>query len=144
MNILVVLHRKRRQLQAGDPAFGTVFQRGDVGGREAEAHHLVEKFGSFSGGKAQIGGAEFGQLAAGTQPRQRERWVFTGGNHQVHLRRHMLDQKRESHVNRVGMNHMVVIKDKDETRLCDSLPRRHVIWQRGNLIEHGRQNRFNQ
>ena len=64
-NILVALHGERGQLQAGNPAFGAVFQRGDIFRREVQAHHLVEKFGGFGGGKAQVGGAQFGQLAPG-------------------------------------------------------------------------------
>ena len=55
-----------------DPAFGAIFQRGDVFRREAEAHRVVEKLGGFGGRKAQIGGAQFGQLAARAQPGQRE------------------------------------------------------------------------
>ena len=70
-NILVSLHRQRGQLQAGNPAFGAVFQGGDIFRREVEAHHLVEKFGGFGGGKTQVGGAQFGQLAAGAQASQR-------------------------------------------------------------------------
>ena len=61
--VLMSLHGKRGQLQAGDPAFGAGFQRGDVFRREVQAHHLVEKFGGFGGGKTQVGGAQFGQLA---------------------------------------------------------------------------------
>ena len=53
------------QLQAGNPAFGAAFQCGDVFGREIEAHHLVEEFGGFGGGEAQVGGAQLGQLAPG-------------------------------------------------------------------------------
>ena len=64
-NVLVALHRERGQLQAGNPAFGARFQGGDVLRREVEAHHLVEKAGGFGGGKAQVGGAQFGQLVAG-------------------------------------------------------------------------------
>ena len=63
--VLMSLHGKRGQLQAGNPAFGAGFQCGDVFRREVQAHHLVEKFGGFGGGKTQVGGAQFGQLAAG-------------------------------------------------------------------------------
>ena len=34
-------------------------------------------------------------------------------------------------VNRFGINHVVVVKDEDE-----------MVWDGGNLIEQGRQNRF--
>jgi hypothetical protein len=35
------------QLQAGDPAFGSCFQRGDVVRGKVQAHHLVEECGGF-------------------------------------------------------------------------------------------------
>ncbi len=50
-------------MQAGNPTFGTGFQRGDVFRRKVQAHHLVEEFGGFAVGKAQVGSAQFGQLA---------------------------------------------------------------------------------
>ena len=37
-SILVALQGQRGQLQAGNPAFGARFQRGDVVRREVEAH----------------------------------------------------------------------------------------------------------
>ena len=45
--LLVALQGQRGQLQARNPAFGAVFQGGDVVRREVEAHHLIEKFGGF-------------------------------------------------------------------------------------------------
>ena len=36
-------------MQAGNPAFGTISQRGNFFGRESEAHHPIEEFGGFSG-----------------------------------------------------------------------------------------------
>ena len=64
-NVRAALHGKRGQLQTGNPAFGAGFQCGDVFRREVQPHHLVEKSGGFSRGEAQVGGAQFGQLAAG-------------------------------------------------------------------------------
>ena len=55
--IPVVLHRKRGQLQTGNPAFRAVFQRGDLVGRESQAHHLIEEFGRLGWGEAQVRGA---------------------------------------------------------------------------------------
>jgi hypothetical protein len=43
----------------------------------------------------------------------------------------MLEQKGESFVNRFGINHMVVVQDKDE-----------IIRDSGDFIEQGYQNRF--
>ncbi len=58
-------------------------------------------------------------------------WIFAGGNDQMHLWRQVLDEICEGHVNRFGINHVVVIKDEDE-----------MVWERGDLIEQGHQDRF--
>ena len=102
------------QLQAGDPAFGAGFQRGDIFCGEVQSHHLVEKFGGFGGSKAQVGGAQFSQLAAGAQPSQGQVWILAGGDDQVHLWRQVLKQKGECVVYWFGINNVVVVKDKDE------------------------------
>ena len=129
--ILMSLHGKRGQLQAGNPAFGAGFQCGDVFRREVQAHHLVEKLGGFGGGKTQVGGAQFGQLTPGAQPGQGQMWILTGGDDQVHLWRQVLEQKGEGFVNRFGINHMVVVQDEDE-----------IVRDGGDFIEQGCQNRF--
>ncbi len=46
------LQRQCRQLQAGDPAFGPRFEGGDVPGRQAEAHQVIEKGGRFLRGES--------------------------------------------------------------------------------------------
>ena len=58
-------------------------------------------------------------------------WILTGGNDQVHLWRQVLEQKGEGIVNRFGINHMVVVQDKDE-----------MVRDGGDFIEQGCQNRF--
>ena len=64
--------------------------------------------------EAQVGGAQFRELTSDAQASQRERRILSGGDHQVHLRGQVLDQKGESIVNGFGINHMVIIKDEDE------------------------------
>ena len=104
----------RGQLQAGNPAFGAGFQRGDVVRGEVQAHHLVEELGGFGGGEAQVGGAQLGQLAPGAQPGQRQRRILAGGDDQVHLRRQVFEQKGQGLVDRLGINDVVVVEDEDE------------------------------
>ena len=41
-DVVAPLHRQRRQLQRGDPAFGASLQRGHVLRSQIQAHHLVE------------------------------------------------------------------------------------------------------
>ena len=43
----------------------------------------------------------------------------------------MLEQKGEGMVNRFGIKHVVVVQDEDE-----------MVWDGGDFIEQGRQNRF--
>src|SRR5262249_31959937 len=116
---------------SGDPAFGASFQRRDVLRREVQAHHLVEKLGGFGGSETQIGDAQFGQLATGAQPGERQLWIFTSGDDQVHLRRQVLDQKGEGIVNRFRIDNVVVVKDEGK-----------VIRQGGDFIEQRCQDRF--
>jgi len=64
------LHGKRRHLQTGDPAFGAGFQRRHVLIGQIQPHHIVQESSRFVGSKAQIGGAQFGQLPPPAQTGQ--------------------------------------------------------------------------
>ena len=88
-------------MQARNPAFGAILQRGDVFRREVQAHHPIEKVGGFGGRKAQIGGAQFGQLTAHAQPGQWELGILSAGNDQPHLRRQMIDEEGERLIDRL-------------------------------------------
>ena len=57
--------------------------------------------------------------------------ILTGGDDQVHLWRQVLEQKGEGFVNRFGIDHMIVVQDKDE-----------IVRDGGDFIEQGCQNRF--
>ena len=103
------------------------FERGDVRCREVEAHHLVEKIGGFIGRKAQVGGAQFGQLAAGAQAGQRERRILSAGNDQPELRRQMIDKEGQRLVDRRGLDHVIIVEDE------------HRIAQRGEIVQQRRQ-----
>jgi len=56
------------------------------------------------GGEAELGGAQLSQLAAGPQPRQRQRRVGPAGHHQQQARRQILQQERDRLVHRVGVD----------------------------------------
>jgi hypothetical protein len=101
-------------LQAGYPAFGALVQRGDIFCGELQAHRLVKKFGGFGRGKAQVGGAQFSQLAAGAQAGQGKLGILAGSDDQVHLWRQALKQKGECVVYWFGIKNVIVVKDKDE------------------------------
>ncbi len=130
-DVLMSLHGKRGQLQAGDPALGAGFQRGDICLREIQPHHAVEELGGFGGGKAQIGDAQFGALPPGAQAGQRQVWIFARGDEQVHLRRLVFDEESQGLIDRLGIDRVVVIQDEQK-----------VLRDGGNFVEQGGQNGF--
>ena len=66
----------------------------------------------FFGGEAQIVRANFRQLAAPAQAGEWKGGVFPAGDHQAHLRREMIEQKRQRFVNGLRRDQMVIVKDK--------------------------------
>ena len=95
-----------------------------------QTHHAIQKFGRFRKSKTQIGGAQFGQLVARAQLRQRQLGVLTRANDQMHLRRQMLEEERERVVNRRRVNQMIIVQ------------RQHKILRNdGKLIEQDSENR---
>jgi hypothetical protein len=63
-------------------------------------------------GEAQVGGAQLSQLAAGPQPRQRQRRVSPAGHHHPQARRQILQQQRHRLVHRPGIDQVIVIQDQ--------------------------------
>ena len=61
--IVAPLDRQGGQLQGGDPAFSCLAQERRVRGGKTEMHRPVEIGGGFVVGKAQVGGADFDELA---------------------------------------------------------------------------------
>ena len=92
---------------------------------------MIEKLGRFGGRKAQVGGTQLGQVVLGTEAGQRERWIRTGSDHQVQLGWQVFKQKGEGMVNPFGINHVVIVEDKDER-----------VRNGGDVIEQGGHNRF--
>lgn len=78
------LQSKGRHLQTRDPAFGAGFEGGYVVGGEIQAHTSVEESGRFVGSEAQVGLAQFSQLALPAQSCDRQGRVDAGGDGQVH------------------------------------------------------------
>ena len=62
------MESQRGELQAGDPAFGALFQGGDIGLGKRETHAVIQEAGGFAGGKAQVDQAKLGELVVGAQP----------------------------------------------------------------------------
>ena len=73
-------------------------------------------------------GPQLGQVAAGAQPGKGEVRVLTRGDDQMQLRGQVIDQKRESVVHRLRIDHVIIVQDEDET-----------IRDGGHFVEQGRQ-----
>ena len=71
------------------------------------------------------------KLTPRAQAGQGEMGILPAGDDQVHLWRQVLEQKGEGFVNRFGINHMIVVQDKDE-----------IVRGGGDFIEQGCQNRL--
>ena len=77
-------------------------------GGEVQPDDVVEVGRHFVGGEAQVGGADLDQLAAGPQPSQRQERVGSAADHQVDVRREVLQQERHA-VAEVGPVDQVVV-----------------------------------
>ena len=83
-------------------------------GVDCQAHRLVEVGGGLVGGEAQVGGADLEQLAPGAQARQRQGRVGAAGDHQVDLRRQVLEQERHRLVDLRRLDDVVVVEHQDQ------------------------------
>ena len=81
--ILVPAQRQRGQLQPGRPPLGPGRQRRHRRIRESR-RRVLEQLGGLRGREPQLGLAYLGQLAAGPQPRQRQRRVAAAGQHHAY------------------------------------------------------------
>ena len=77
---------------------------------EVQADDVVEVGRDLVRGEAQVGGADLDQLAAGPQPRQRQRRVGPAADHQVHLRREVLQQERHAGLEVGPVDQVVVVE----------------------------------
>ena len=80
-DIVAPPHRQRRQLKRGDPPFGAALKRCDVLCRQPQSHHPVQVRRSLFRREAQISGTDLDELAAPSQPGQRQRRVGATGDH---------------------------------------------------------------
>ena len=113
-DVVSPLHRERRQLERGDPAFGAPLQRRHVPRRQLQAHHLVEVRRGLVGREAQVGGADLDQLAARSQPGQRQRRIGAAGDHQVQPRRQVVEQERHPLVDVARVDDVVVVEHQHD------------------------------
>ena len=84
------------------------------GCRQHQSHHLAEVRRGLGGREAQIGGAELDELAAPSQPRQRQRRVGAAGDHQVNLRRQVLQQEGHPVLHLARVDDVVVVEHQHD------------------------------
>ena len=106
--------REGGHLEPHGPTLGALLQRLDVGGRERQAHRLVQEVGGLLGGEAEIAGAQLGELAPGAQPREAERRVHPRGDHQVQARRQPVEQELQGPVDRRAVDGVIVVEHQHE------------------------------
>jgi len=82
--------------------------------REVQAHHPIEEIDGFTGREAQVRLAQFGQLTTRAQASQGQRRSGAGSDHQMQLRRQMVEQKGESVVDRLSRDEVIVVEISGE------------------------------
>ena len=103
--------RQRGQLQPGRPALGPGRQRRHRPLRQRR-RRVLEQFGGLRGHEPKLGLAYLGQLAARSQPRQRQRRIAAAGQRHAYPVRPVLDQERERLVHLPRSDHVVIVEDK--------------------------------
>jgi hypothetical protein len=109
-DVVPALHRERRQLEGGDPPLRAALQRCDVLRRQRQSHRLVQVRRGILGGEAQVVGTDLDELGARQQPRQRQRRIGAGRDHQVDLRGQVLEQEGHRLVHVARRDDVVVVE----------------------------------
>ena len=112
--VVAALHRQRGELQRGDPPLGSSFESVDVVRRQVQAHRVVEVGGGLVGGEPQVGGTDLEQLAPSAKARQRQRRIGPTAEHQVDLRRQVLQQERHGLVQLRRLDDVVVVEHQHD------------------------------
>jgi hypothetical protein len=109
-DVVSPLHRQRGQLERGDPAFGASLRCRDVARRQIEPGDVVEVGRRLLEGEAQVSGPDLDQLAARPQAGQGQRRVLAGADHQVRLRREVVEQERHAGLDVGTVDQVVVVE----------------------------------
>ena len=111
--VLPPLQGQGRELQGGDPSLGPPLEGADLAGGELEPHPVEVRRGLLLG-EPQVGGTHLGQLAAGAQPRQRQRRVRPRRDDEAELGRQVVDQEGHRLVDRRRVDDVVVVEDEHD------------------------------
>ena len=83
-------------------------------GASVQAHRLVQVGGRLIGREAQVGGADLDELAARSEAGEGQRGVGAGRDHQVELRRQVVEQERHPGLDLRVVDHVVVIEHQHD------------------------------
>ena len=108
----VAAQRQGGQLQARRPPFGPCRQRRHRSPGQVGPNRLAQQGRGLFQREAHVGGAQFGELPARAQPRQRQRRVGPPGQNQAQALRQVLEQERQRGVHRLGVDQVVVVEDQ--------------------------------
>ena len=114
VEVVPTLHRQRRQLETRDPALGTRVECGHAILREVDSHRVFEEPGRFVHREAEVLRAQLRQPTTRTQPGQRQGWIFTRDDHDVNVRRKVLDENAEHRVDGRTVDRVVIVEHEDE------------------------------
>ena len=99
------------ELQTGRPTFGSGPRQGGRGGADVGADEFGDHRLGLGGFEAQVVGAQFGQLATGPQPSDRQRWVLPAADDQAGRRRQVGEQVLHLLVHRLVLDQVEVVED---------------------------------
>jgi hypothetical protein len=136
--IVLPAQGQRGQLQPGRPALGPGRQRRHRRIRQSR-RRVLEQLPGLRGGEPQVGRADLGQLAAGPQPRQRQRRIAAAGQHHADPGRPVLDQECERLVHLPCADQVVIVEDEQGL-----LPGQIVDQRRDQALERRRRGRAEQ
>ena len=113
-DVVAPLHREGGELEGGDPALGAPLQRGDIRRGQVQTHHGVQVRGCLVLREAEIAGADLDEFPTCPQASQRQRRIGPARDHDVHPRRHVLEQERHPVLDLAGVDDVVVVEHEHD------------------------------
>ena len=129
-DVVASLQRDGGELQGGDPALGAVLEGRDLLGCEPHPVASSRYAGGLVGAEPQVDGADLDQLAAHPPPRQRQVGVGPRAEHDVHVRREVVDQEGHTPGDLRVVDQVVVVEHQPD-----------LVGHRGELVEQRGQRR---
>ena len=137
-----VAQRQPGQLEPGRPALGALDQRRHLRVGQAQPHATAQERGRLLDAESQVGGAQLGELVAGTEARQGQRRVLTAGDHQVQRRWQVVEQEGDRGMDVRSLHQVVVVQDQQTGggqggQVVDQAGDHNLRWRRLRGVEPG-------